>query len=87
MSKIDKFIKNNLDKEKPSNKYNEMILDTMEMISNNEIERESGPKNGFKMFKILKTAVAVFVIGILGVTTYAGVTRKIYYWRYRFKEN
>ena len=39
------------------------------------------------MFKILKTAVAVFVIGILGVTTYAGVTRKIYYWRYRFKEN
>ena len=89
MDKIDKIIKDSLSKQESSSKYKEMIDNTMRMINNNEIKQESNilnfnEKKKSKLLKILQPVAALFVIGILGVTTYAGVTRKIKYkyWKY-----
>ena len=89
MDKIDKAIKDNLSKQQSSDKYKEMINNTMKMIANNEIKQESNildfnEKKKSKFLKILQPVAALFVISILGVTTYAGVTRKIKYkyWKY-----
>lgn len=89
MDKIDKIIKDNLSKQQVSSKYKEMIDNTMKMISNNEIERKSNildfnQKKKSKLLKFLQPVAVVLIIGVLGVTTYAGVTRKIKYkhWKY-----
>lgn len=84
MDEIDKKLKNNLKKKKTSEKYDEMIKNTMKMISNNEISRDeakiyefSTKKKKNRLLKLLQPVAAVCIIGLLGVTTYAGVTGKL----------
>ena len=86
MDKFDKIIKNNLEGTKAPEKYNKMIEDTMKMIENNEVKREetTNKRKSKKpiLFKILQPVAAIFVMGILSVTVYATVTRKIKYSKY-----
>ena len=84
MDEIDKKLKSNLKKKKTSEKYDEMIKNTMKMISNNEISRDeakiyefSTKKKKNRLLKLLQPVAAVCIIGLLGVTTYAGVTGKL----------
>lgn len=84
MDELDRKIKNILDKRKSSSKYDEMIESTMKMIENGKVSRknpsnvvEFKPKKRSKFLKLSQAVAAVVVVGVLGVTTYAGVTRKI----------
>lgn len=84
MDELDRKIKNVLDKRKSSNKYDEMIESTMKMIENGKVSRknpsnvvEFKPNKRSKFLKLSQAVAAVVVVGVLGVTTYAGVTRKI----------
>ena len=84
MDKLDKIIKNSLNNEKTSDKYNQMINNTMKMIANNEISQENNTnvtyKKKYTLLKIFQPIAAVFVLGILSVTTYATVSRTFKYW-------
>ena len=84
MDKLDKIIKNSLNNEKTSDKYNQMINNTMKMIANNEIKKENNANATYKkkhtLLKFFQPIAAVFVLGILSVTTYATVSRTFKYW-------
>lgn len=83
MDEMDKNIKNSLDNKRLSRKYQEMISNTMKMISNNEIKRDNlnvsnielKKKNNF--VKVLQSVAAIVVVGIIGATVYAGATGKL----------
>jgi len=83
MDELDKIIKDSLNK-KPTEKYNKMIKDTMKMIENKKVESvneskivDFKPKKKHKMLRFFQSAVAITIVGVLGVTTYAGITRTI----------
>lgn len=83
MDELDKKIKEALNKN-TSLKYNQMIQETMNMVQNGEIPRKDNAKaikfkqkQKSKFIKYLQSVAAVLVIGMLSMTTYAGVTGKL----------
>lgn len=84
MDELDRKIRESLREKEIPEEYNKMIENTMQMIKDGKISREN-PSNVIqfkqkkknRFFKFSQAAAAVMVIGVLGVTTYAGVTRKI----------
>ena len=56
----------------------------MKMIANNEIKKENNANVAYKkkntLLKFFQPMAAVFVLGILSVTTYATVSRFFKYW-------
>lgn len=82
MDELDKIIEQNLKRQNASSKYQKMINDTMKMIENDEIGNKDSnkvvdfkPKKKHKVLRFFQGVAAVLVIGVLGITTYAGVTR------------
>lgn len=91
MDDLDKKIKESLEKQSFSYEYHQIIQDTIRKIENDEILREENQKDinskshskvrefkqKSKFVKAFQAVAAVLVVGILSVTTYAGVTGKL----------
>ena len=79
MDKLDKKIKNALSKQQTSDKYKKMIEDTIEIIEKDGEILDMKQNKKSKFLKFIQATAATIVIGILGITTYAAVNRKIKY--------
>ncbi len=79
MDKLDKKIKNTLSKQQTSDKYKKMIEDTIEIIEKDGEILDMKQNKKSKFLKFIQATAATIVIGILGITTYAAVNRKIKY--------
>ncbi|MCI8291402.1 MAG: hypothetical protein HFJ25_04025 [Clostridia bacterium] len=79
MDRLDKKIKKVLTEQKISDKYEKMIEDTMKIIAEDKETVNMKQNRKSKFLKFIQAIAAMIVVGILGITTYAAVNRKIKY--------
>lgn len=79
MDKLDKKIKKVLTEQKMSNQYEKMIEDTMKVIAEDKTVVNIKTNKKRKLLKFIQATVTMIIIGVLGITAYAAVNRKIKY--------
>lgn len=80
MDEVEKRIKKYFNETTIPEEYYKVIENTLQMIKEGKISpnvADFKQKKKNRFLKISQAVAAVAVIGVLGLTTYAGVTRKI----------